>query len=225
MRSLFSSDPWTWSYGFDAPVDFCVWVLEQDGLRVPPFDQHRDGDGELRALGMTGDLWLEWLREVVRLQGDDDARRGWAMRIRAAAANPTAAQPPIPPFLDPPAACPGPEALRERLAALWRGPRDTANPKKWLYLQGYSGVLNQRKTVDLPSPEPMYGVGQQLWRDLQPYHARMSRLRVLVVAYVAFARVVVPPDAAVLALSTPFVDAAPFRDAILECAQAVAAGR
>lgn len=222
MRSLFSSDPWTWSYGFDAPVDFCVWALEQDGLRVPPFDQHAGGDGELRALGMTGDLWLAWLREVVHLQGDDDARRDWAMHVRAAAANPMAAHPPIPPFLDPPVACPGPEALRERLGILWRGPRDPANPAKRLCLQGYPGVLNQRKTVDLPSPEPMYGVEWQLWRDLQPYHARMSRLRILVVAYVAFAHVVVSPDAAVLALTASFADAAAFRDAILACAQAVA---
>src|SRR4029077_287534 len=31
-----------------------------DGLHVPPFDQHPDGDGSLRSLGLTAADWQTW---------------------------------------------------------------------------------------------------------------------------------------------------------------------
>lgn len=52
---------------------FCVITLIRDGLRVPPFDRHPDGDGALRTLGLDATAWLAWVREVVvarrQLQG------------------------------------------------------------------------------------------------------------------------------------------------------------
>ena len=45
------------SLGMGSAIDFCVWVLEKDGLRVAPFDQHPDGDGSLRSRGMTAEAW------------------------------------------------------------------------------------------------------------------------------------------------------------------------
>jgi len=48
-------------------IDFCVWVLEQDGLQVPPFDCHPDGDGSLRTRGMTAETWLDWTRKTALL--------------------------------------------------------------------------------------------------------------------------------------------------------------
>lgn len=50
----------------------------------------------------------------------------------------------------------------------------------------------------------------------------MPRLRVLVVAYRVTVRYVVPPDAAVLALSAPFASGDAFHDAIVRTAEAVA---
>lgn len=32
-------------------VGFCIWALLVDGLHVPPFEHHADGDGTLRAAG------------------------------------------------------------------------------------------------------------------------------------------------------------------------------
>lgn len=66
MRRLWppSSDSWTVGVGFDMDLDFCVWLLERDGLRVPPFDQHPDGTGELRALGMNAENWSAWFHAV-----------------------------------------------------------------------------------------------------------------------------------------------------------------
>ena len=56
---------WHYGTGFAGGVDFCLWVLEQDGLRVPPFDRHPDGDGRLREAGLDADAWFAWLHQVV----------------------------------------------------------------------------------------------------------------------------------------------------------------
>ncbi|MEM8544663.1 MAG: hypothetical protein AAGF66_11825 [Cyanobacteria bacterium P01_H01_bin.119] len=58
----------------DPMVDFCVWVLESDGLKVAPFDQHPDGDGSLRAVGLTAHDWQSWLRRICL---STDRRLGW----------------------------------------------------------------------------------------------------------------------------------------------------
>lgn len=84
-------------------IDFCVWVLEQDGLRVPPFDKHPDGDGSLQARGMTAENWLDWTRKTAllldqRLEWELDpiARREWSieqyeqLKARAMAQDPDA---------------------------------------------------------------------------------------------------------------------------------------
>jgi hypothetical protein len=42
--------PWYCSYRFNMSVDFCIWVLESDGLRVLPFDQHPSGAGISRII-------------------------------------------------------------------------------------------------------------------------------------------------------------------------------
>src|SRR5215212_11819058 len=56
---------WTVRLGPDMFLDFCVWVLERDGLRVPPFEHHPDGDGTLRAARLTAEAWRAWLDRVV----------------------------------------------------------------------------------------------------------------------------------------------------------------
>ena len=52
-------------YDAEPEIDFCVWVLLADGLRVPPFDAHPEGSSELRALGMDAVGWRDWLERVV----------------------------------------------------------------------------------------------------------------------------------------------------------------
>jgi len=55
-------------------VDFCVWALRRDGLRVPPFDQHADGDASLRDAGLTAANWWTWLTAVVAAAAAVDSR-------------------------------------------------------------------------------------------------------------------------------------------------------
>lgn len=57
-----------------AAIDFCIWALEKDGLRVPPFDQHPDGDRSLRSSGLSAEAWKFWLTRTALLI---DQRRHW----------------------------------------------------------------------------------------------------------------------------------------------------
>lgn len=65
MHLLHSRHSWHYRQGSDPTVDFCLWVLQVDGLHVPPFDQHPDGDGSLRALGLTANDWQTWFLRVL----------------------------------------------------------------------------------------------------------------------------------------------------------------
>jgi hypothetical protein len=49
-------------------VDFPVWLLCKDGLKVSPFLHHEAGDQSLQLLGMDATLWERWFQRVVRAQ-------------------------------------------------------------------------------------------------------------------------------------------------------------
>jgi len=55
---------WRWSATRDGAFGFAVWVLMDDGLRVPPFVAHSDGHGRLRAAGLSIDNWRGWVTEI-----------------------------------------------------------------------------------------------------------------------------------------------------------------
>jgi hypothetical protein len=49
----------------DSPeVDFCIWVLEVDGVHIPPFDRHPAGSGPLATSGMPPGQWHDWIHAV-----------------------------------------------------------------------------------------------------------------------------------------------------------------
>jgi hypothetical protein len=54
-----------WTESNSLAVGFAIWVLQRDGLRVPPFDVHADGDGQLRSIGLDGPTWSTWVAEIV----------------------------------------------------------------------------------------------------------------------------------------------------------------
>lgn len=73
MRSLptatLSPDlAWYIQDDFNNAIDFCVWVLEQSGLQVYPFDHHPSFDSEAQAAGLTPLAWQRWFKAVVLLQ-------------------------------------------------------------------------------------------------------------------------------------------------------------
>lgn len=70
MINLGTEKPWGFTSGDNSYIDFCIWVLEKDGLRIPPFDSHPLGNGELQNEGMDAISWQNWLRKVVATQDD-----------------------------------------------------------------------------------------------------------------------------------------------------------
>lgn len=49
-------------------IDFCIWILEVDGLHVPPFNLHPEGDLTLQNQGLDAESWQAWLANVVATQ-------------------------------------------------------------------------------------------------------------------------------------------------------------
>lgn len=74
LINLGNGKPWSLFCSFNIMVDFCVWVLEIDGLQVPPFSRHSDGNGMLRARGMDSESWRAWIEKTVLLL---DQRLNW----------------------------------------------------------------------------------------------------------------------------------------------------
>ncbi|GCF07526.1 hypothetical protein [Dictyobacter arantiisoli] len=68
MDPLSTGPSWTYSSGFNAAIDFCIWILEIDGIHIPPFDLHPEGNGSLRAKGLDTNNWRAWFARVVTSQ-------------------------------------------------------------------------------------------------------------------------------------------------------------
>lgn len=56
---------WTFVLSTRMDIDFAVWALVQDGLRVSPFDSHAEGNGELRTRGLDEIGWVAWVDGLV----------------------------------------------------------------------------------------------------------------------------------------------------------------
>lgn len=56
---------WSFVLGARMDIDFAVWTLVQDGLRVPPFDCHPEGNGELRMRGLDMNEWMAWVAALI----------------------------------------------------------------------------------------------------------------------------------------------------------------
>jgi hypothetical protein len=57
------------SISFNEAIDFCLWILEVDGLQVYPFHLHNSaGTRELQSCGLTVACWQKWFERVIFLQ-------------------------------------------------------------------------------------------------------------------------------------------------------------
>ena len=59
---------WYCDRNFNIHVNFCIWVLLVDGLLVPPFISHLDGNRCLQKRGLNPRSWQYWLETVVATQ-------------------------------------------------------------------------------------------------------------------------------------------------------------
>ncbi|MFL5703632.1 MAG: hypothetical protein ACJ8AG_12510 [Ktedonobacteraceae bacterium] len=220
MFHLETTDPWILQCDFRAAVDFCVWVLERDGLRVAPFDRHEEGDGSLRSVGLTADEWRQWYTEVIQIQDQMDRAsqqqfRSWSGEMRRH--HEQQAQPishpfdlPLPPPLDLPPELTsksshpseiwnGKTAVGKRLEELWRYYSSSSNKRK--YWQ-WSDVRTRQLT-------------NQLWHEVQPYSTKLETLLIRFVRYPYQADDCVPPVSIVIASTEEHLDAEDFRRRVL----------
>lgn len=56
---------WACGISGDGDINFCVWVLQIDGLSIPSFSHHSDGDHSLQNQGLNAESWQSWLARVV----------------------------------------------------------------------------------------------------------------------------------------------------------------
>jgi hypothetical protein len=194
MFLLHARDSWSYRQGGDPAVDFCLWVLEVDGLRVPPFDQHPDGDGSLRALGLTADDWQTWfLRTLDPAQSKQDVER---LRQRYLAEYLTTSGEPDLEHLQrrlraerltrsTDAALPPPPAFSHHQAS-WMG-SIVINNKLIELEQRYRQIVGQRDRWREDVERSLHREGlkapTRLYDDLRPYHHRLPSLNSCLATY------------------------------------------
>ena len=65
-----AEQPWDLSQGSNRKVNFCVWILQVDGLQLNPFTHHAHGNRILQELGLDAQAWTLWVRNVVASQSN-----------------------------------------------------------------------------------------------------------------------------------------------------------
>lgn len=255
---MFSSNEISWSprFQFRKFIDFCIWVLELDGLRVAPFDQHPPGNMLLQARGLNVLTWQAWFEKVVTLQDmrlqrfltldskQDSVNQdlqiintavssaslktdltGLSALLEAEwdregqsyqqALSQIGELPPIDlQHYSPPDLWMGEPAVKELLKELW---------------QQYSQVSEKRgrqmreseQRAIVPNSISSQKI-QKLWKDLQPYKARLEGLMVYQVNYPAPVEYLIPPVSVVLSFQNGLLDSDEFRECVLRAAQKLA---
>ena len=193
---------WSIRIGHDTDVDFCLWVLERDGLRVPPFDHHPDGDGTLRAAGLDAASWRRWIAQVVASRDELDALFGAEAHT----------------------ALRGSTRLHERHLALLPAPLWDGGPEVGRLLaelaEEYRSVSTARTAGSERLPTPSE---HRLADVLSPFRdAIPAPLRTIFVAYPGPIRTEFPPSAVVLAVSGWAPAAADLVAEIVSSAEALA---
>jgi hypothetical protein len=210
----------SWHYGisFEPGIDFAIWVLEQDGLQVPPFDRHGlstpdagvlepltdrpqeppgawhfPPPGYLQPFGLDPVHWRTWLDrlvlDVVELQ----------IQLRA---NPR----PHPrlSLTDPAALYPGPEALQAALRQAHQDYRDH--------------VAVQRRRIEgaiAPFQAVKPAAARRHWRTLSQARGQLPPVQYFLTGYPHPIVQAVPPSSVILAFGPDRTSAAAYWDALL----------
>lgn len=212
MRLLHSRNSWSYSHGFQMGVDFCIWVLLADGLRVPPFDQHDDGDGSLRALGFNAANWRAWLANVAQRHDDARALLQGQARNRPPGPLPRELMRQIGEAHMPVLAWNGDSVLRDRLSELW---------------EQYGPLSNERKRQETPLSNRLMKAEQKsktrLYDELLPYAKHLPTLMIHFVDYPKALDYLIPPVSLVMSIKENTPDVEGFRLRVLAAASELAA--
>jgi hypothetical protein len=180
-----------WVYDAEPEIDFCVWVLLADGLRVPPFDAHSEGSGELRSLGMDAVDWRDWLERVVRACAARSRHIdavGTLADPERMTANDYATLADLHERAQPAKAWNGSDAVRRRLRALWTA-----------YEPGTDAW--RRQVADLGGPLRLTSRDRgRLWQAVDRERTSGGTVRTSFVRYPEPVVAVVEPDTLIVAL-------------------------
>ena len=202
---LGSSDQWHWSGDAFPPVAFCVRALVLDGLAVPPFDRHPDGDRRLRELGLDAETWAAWLAAVLRQHATID-------ELARTASTPDSRGPMLAAaevLRKPGSFRPGPVKLQERLNEVFTDYEPSGEAWKWR----------------MSDARRLHGSGREqraLWNALVPFHDRLPTLVVFLVDYVEPVMMPLPPTSCLIA---PADDPEEYGCQVLAAATALASAR
>jgi hypothetical protein len=201
---------WHLSVGYRPFVDFCVWVLEVDGLRAGPFDRHPEGNGRLREAGLDSAGWEIWFSDVVATL---DARE---KTFRAQFTRPTVYR-----------------QQRQRLdalkwwtasmpARLWIGPPAVRHELEAMW-EPFVFVAPNRRLISPGNIERTRPTGR--WKWMKSYRNRIpSPFQAYYVAYPEQVDHIEPPSSVVLSLRRGEVaDEAALRERIKQSADSLAA--
>jgi hypothetical protein len=221
MFRLGTENPWFCSTTTDRDVDFCIWVLEADGLHVPPFEYHAGGDGSLRAAGLDGESWRAWVEGMIRLKDQHHyASQKYALQTANDATRLLLAKGGLP---NEPQSEEGRHYIRthqQEFLQLWQQARqaqpDLLVPKMIGPLEGWSGnpevgkrlselweqyrsISSERFAWEKSLRTNNRGT-TNLWQDLEPYHTRLDSLLIHFVAYSEEKEYLVPPRSVIMTI-------------------------
>lgn len=223
MRLLHSRTSWHYRQRPDPTVEFCLWVLHVDGLRVPPFDQHPDGYGSLRALGLTEDAWQTWfLRALDPVQSRRDVEHLW--QVGLAEYLKISGEPDLEHLkrryraeqsTDPP--LPAPPEFHHYQAS-WQG--SLAIKSKLIELEPhYRQIADQRERLLAEVEQAMYREERkatlQLYDELKPSHRRLPALNICFVTYASPLDYLIAPATLLMTIQEGQPEFQEFRERVL----------
>jgi hypothetical protein len=178
---------WHWTESHSLAAGFATWVLQRDGLRVPPFDAHPEGNGRLRAIGLDEPSWRGWMAAIVQAE---DALGGAvsAHDLRSITTDERREIKRLDDRRDPIACWVGEPAIGSALVDLWR----TYQPIGESWARALTSTKRQARIS--PAQE------RRLWRQLTPFHSRLPTLHVYIVDYVRLVAMPVPPISTVVGI-------------------------
>jgi len=219
MQFQHSRSAWFYRMGFAAVIDFCVWILQVDGLQVAPFDQHPDGDRTLRFAGLTDEDWQAWFLQVMRLNAQWEEQRNefhQALQRRAQEdpsnlfADQARRQ-----FLEmqtPPSAWKGNTEVRERLNTLWEQYGPVSSQRKMRETELAMALRKGERTSH-----------KRLYDELRPYHKRLPPLNICLIDYEQPIDYLVPPATLVMTIQEGQPEPEEFRERVIAAVAELAA--
>lgn len=244
MFRLGAENPWLCSTETDRDVDFCIWVLEKDGLHVPPFEHHSKGDGTLHSAGLDAKSWRSWIEEMIRLkdQHQYDSQKRSVHTVNNVCRE-LLAKGGLP--NDPQA-----EASRQYLQAHQQEfvqlvmqarqvqpdlfcPKRLVPPEAWSGLsevgkrlselwKQYEMVSKKRFAWEKDFQTDNRSDTTNLWQELEPYHTRLDSLIIHCVAYSQERDYPVPPRSIIMTIVNGYLADEDFRSRARLAAEALA---